>query len=295
VAIENAPLNDMVTVSKKAASVSGSSAGLKEGEKVALEELIYGLMMKSGNDAAVAIAEHIGKGSVDNFIALMNKKVLDMGLYNTHFVTPHGLDAKGHETTARDLAVATAYALKNPLFQKVSSCREIASGESGEFNRGYNNINKFLFRVKDADGVKTGYTGNAGKCLVASIKHPYGRYIAVALNSGDRWRDCESLVNFARENYSHVKISVDSIKVNKLRVQSSKTRSIVPCLKEDIYFPIRKGEENKITTKINIPSKVMSPIRAGEVIGNLSIEINNNLESFYPLVSCDKVEHNLYK
>ncbi|MEG2337893.1 MAG: hypothetical protein RSB66_02320, partial [Clostridium sp.] len=87
----------------------------------------------------------------------------------------------------------------------------------------------------------------------------------------------------------------DSIKVNKLRVQSSKTRSILPCLKEDIYFPIRKGEENKIITKINIPSKVMSPIKEGEVIGNLSIEIDNNLESFYPLISCERVQHNLYK
>ncbi|MEF9951834.1 MAG: D-alanyl-D-alanine carboxypeptidase family protein [Clostridium sp.] len=295
VAIENSPLTDKVTISKKAASVNGSSAGLKEGEVVTLEELVYGLMMKSGNDAAVAIAEHVGGGSVENFIALMNKKVVDIGLFDTHFVTPHGLDASGHETTAKDLAIATAYALKNPVFQRVSSCREIVSGESGEFNRGYNNINKFLFKVKDADGVKTGYTGNAGKCLVASIKHPHGRYIAVTLNSGDRWRDCENLVNYARDNFTHVKIPTSSIKIPSSKVLSSKTRNITPCLKSDIYFPVRKGEENKITITNNISSKLTSPIKKGEVVGNISIEIDGRVESFYPLLSCDDITHKIYK
>lgn len=227
VAIENGNLKEKVKVSKKAASTNGSSAKLKEGEEVALEELVYGLMLKSGNDAAVAIAEHIGKGRVENFIDLMNKKVVEIGLYNTHFVTPHGLDADGHETTAEDLAKATAYAFKNKTFENISKCREIISGKSGIFNKPYNNINKFLFKVPNADGVKTGYTGKAGKCLVASVYNDKGRYIAVTLNSGDRWKDCENLTNYAKDNFTYKEINTKDIKVNPTKVLEGKEKEII--------------------------------------------------------------------
>lgn len=295
VAIENGKLTDQVKVSKKAASVNGSSAGLKEGETVTLEELIYGLMMKSGNDAAVAIAEHVGNGKVDNFIKLMNLKALSIGLYDTHFVTPHGLDATTHQTTAKDLALATAYALKNEVFQKVSACREIASGESGTFNRSYNNINKFLFRVPNADGVKTGYTGNAGKCLVGSVVHPHGRYIAVSLNSGDRWVDCENLVNYAKENYSHIKIQTENIKVPASKVLGGAEKSVVCKLDNEIYFPVLKGEEGLVKTDVQISSIFPSPILKGDHLGNMVISINDKILSSYPIISSKDVKNEIYK
>lgn len=295
VAIENGNLKDEVIVSKKAAAVSGSSAGLKEGEKVSLEELVFGLMMKSGNDAAVAIAEHIGKGKVENFIDLMNKKALSIGLYNTHFITPHGLDAEGHYTTAVDLAKITAYALKNEVFQKVSSCRSIVSGESGEFNRGYNNINKFLFKVPDADGVKTGYTGNAGKCLVASIRHPQGRYIAVTLNSGDRWSDCENLVNYAKENYEHIKVSKDEISIKPLKVLGGEEKTLTAAINEEIYFPVLKNEKESIETKVEIPLVTFSPVSNGDHLGNLLININGKTLSTYPITSTKDILNKIYK
>lgn len=294
VAIESGKLTDQVTVSKKAASVNGSSAKLKEGEKVSLEELIYGLMMKSGNDAAVAIAEHLGQGKVENFIALMNKKALDIGLFDTHFVTPHGLDADTHHTTARDLAKVTAYALKNNTFQKVSACKEIASGESGVFNKPYNNINKFLFRVPNADGVKTGYTGNAGKCLVASIKHEHGRYIAVTLNSGDRWKDCENLVNYAKDNFSHIKVKAEDIDIKSSKVLSGTDKYITGKLESDIYIPVLKGEEGDIKTEVQIPSVISAPISQSEHIGNLIISIKGENVTTYPIISSKTIENKLY-
>ncbi|KMT21374.1 D-alanyl-D-alanine carboxypeptidase family protein [Clostridium cylindrosporum] len=294
VAIENGKLTDQVTVSKKAASINGSSAGLKEGEKVSLEELIYGLMMKSGNDAAIAIAEHIGDGKVENFIKLMNHKALELGLYNTHFVTPHGLDADTHHTTARDLAKATAYALKNKVFQKVSACKEISSGESGAFNKSYNNINKFLFRLPDADGVKTGYTGNAGKCLVASVTHQYGRYIAVTLNSGDRWKDCENLVNYAKENFSHIKIETDSLNILKSRVLGGEEKYLQSTIDKEIYLPVLKGEENNIKTEVQIPSVINSPVYKNDHIGNLLIYVNDKLETTFPFISNKNIENKIY-
>lgn len=142
VAIEKGNLNAVETVSEKAASTSGSSAGLRAGERITLEELLYGLMMRSGNDAAVCIAESIS-GNVQNFVKLMNEKASEIGAYSTSFVTPHGLDADEHYTTAEDLAKITAYAMKNDIFSKIVSTKEISEGASGKFNRSYSNINKF--------------------------------------------------------------------------------------------------------------------------------------------------------
>lgn len=290
VAIENGNLKDKVTISKEAASVRGSTAKFKEGEIVSLEELIYGLMMKSGNDAAVAISEHIGKGEVENFIELMNKKVLEIGLYNTHFVTPHGLDADTHQTTAEDLAKVTAYALKNETFQKVSSCKEISSGESGAFSKSYNNINKFLFKLPDADGVKTGYTGNAGKCLVASVYNKHSRYIAVTLNSGDRWKDCENLVEYAKENYEYKKVEVDETKLNPIKVVNRKDLDIVPKVEKEIYIPILKDKSENMASEVQIGSVITTPIKEGDCVGNLLININGKVVSTFPLTSDKTIE-----
>lgn len=274
VAIEKGNLNDKVTISKKAASVKGSTAKFKEGETVSLEELIYGLMMKSGNDAAIAISEHIGNGKVEDFVDIMNKKALEIGLYNTHFVTPHGLDADAHQTTATDLAKATAYALKNKTFQKVSACKEITSGESGAFSKGYNNINKFLFKVPGSDGVKTGYTGKAGKCLVASVPNPHGRYIAVTLNSGDRWKDCQNLIEFAEENFEHTKIPTENIKLEPLGIVGTKNAFVNPKLENEIYIPTLKDKSENIETNIRLSSVVSAPVLKGDRLGNMVIKID---------------------
>ncbi|WDC83807.1 D-alanyl-D-alanine carboxypeptidase [Caloramator sp. mosi_1] len=295
VALEKGNLNDKVIVSKKASSIGGSSAGLVAGEKISLEELLYGLMLRSGNDAAIAIAEHIG-GSVDNFLKMMNDKAIEIGAFNTSFRTPHGLDADGHYTTAEDLAKITAYAMKNDVFNKIVSTKEISSGISGKFNRSYSNINKFLYRVENADGVKTGYTGGAGKCLVASVKHNYGRFICVVLNSSDRWKDAEELIKYAKENYKFIKLFDKDYEVKSLRVFGGKTKYIVSQTQNDVYVPLKSEEIQYIRTDIFVPSVVFSPIKKGDVLGNLVVYYDGNIIAKYPVVSDRDVDRkNLIK
>ncbi|MBZ4662376.1 MAG: D-alanyl-D-alanine carboxypeptidase [Caloramator sp.] len=284
VALEKGNLNDRVIVSKKAASIGGSNAGLLAGEKISLEELLYGLMLRSGNDAAIAIAEHIG-GNVDNFLKLMNEKAIEIGAFNTSFKTPHGLDADGHYTTAEDLAKITAYAMKNDFFNKIVSTKEISAGISGKFNRSYSNINKFLYRVENADGVKTGYTSGAGKCLVASVKHDYGRYICVVLNSSDRWKDAEELVKYAKENYKFIKLFNKGDEIKSLRVFGGKTRYIISLTENDVFIPIKSDEAQYIRTEAFVPSVIFSPIKKGDVLGNLVVYYDGNIIAKYPVVS----------
>jgi D-alanyl-D-alanine carboxypeptidase (penicillin-binding protein 5/6) len=289
VAIEKANLNDIVVVSKKAVSIRGSTADLKAGESVKLEELLYGLMLRSGNDAAIAIAEHIG-GSVEKFAKLMNDKAVELGAYNTSFVTPHGLDEEDHFTTAKDLAKITAYAMQNEMFARIVSTKSISAGETGSFNRSYSNINKFLYKIDNSDGVKTGYTGNAGKCLVASVKHPYGRYICVVLNSGDRWRDAEKLVKYADSNYSFIKIVGKEEIIKKFKVYGGSQKYITGKLNTDLYLPLRDEEKDKFQIDVYAPSVLFSPIKEDETIGNVVVSIDDKIVAKYPLYSDREVK-----
>ncbi|CCJ34405.1 D-alanyl-D-alanine carboxypeptidase family protein [Caloramator australicus] len=284
VAIERGNIKDVVTVSTKAASVPGSSAGLRAGDKVTLEELLYGLMLKSGNDAAVAIAEHIA-GNVQNFVKLMNDKALEIGALNTSFITPHGLDAEDHFTTANDLAKITAYAMKNDLFAKIVATKEISSGITGPFKYSYNNINKFLFRVDNSDGVKTGYTGNAGKCLVASVRHKFGRYICVVLNSADRWKDAEKLVQYASKNYIFIKAFDRNEIIKNIPLYGGTEKNIFAQTKSDLYLPILPEEKNKIKVELFSPSVLFAPIAKDEIVGNVVVKIDDSIISKSPLIS----------
>lgn len=289
VAMEKGNIYDRVIVSKKAASVGGSSADLAPGEKISLEELLYGLMLQSGNDAAIAIAEHISR-SVDEFVKLMNEKALELGAYNTSFATPHGLDANEHYTTANDLAKITAYAMKNELFKKIVSTKTISSGVTGSFNRSYGNINKFLYRIDNSDGVKTGYTGNAGKCLVASVKHDFGRYICVVLNSQDRWRDAEKLVKYADSNYKYVKIMDKGEQVKRFRVYGGNQKYILGKINNELYLPVLKDIEKDFTMEVYAPSVLFSPINENEIIGNIVVFIGDKIIARYPLYSDREVK-----
>jgi D-alanyl-D-alanine carboxypeptidase (penicillin-binding protein 5/6) len=284
VAIEKGNLSDVVVVSKTASSIGGSTVGLKAGEKITMEELLYGLMLRSGNDSAIAIAEHIG-GSLEKFSKLMNDKALELGAYNTSFVTPHGLDRENHYTTARELAKITAYTMKNEVFAQIVSTKSISSGITGNFNRSYANINKFLYRLDNSDGVKTGFTGNAGKCLVASVKHPYGRYICVVLNSSDRWKDAERLVEYADKNYSFIKIFNKEEAIKRYNIYGGNQKYITGRLKSDLYLPVLANEMDKYKIDIYAPSVLFSPINENEAIGNVVVSIDEKIVAKYPVFS----------
>lgn len=196
VAIEHGKLDEKVSVSKHAYRKEGSSIYLELGEEMTLENMLYGLMLRSGNDAATAIAEHVG-GSEEGFVHLMNEKVKMLGLKHTRFQNPHGLDAKGHYSSANDLAVITAYSLKNPIFKEIVKTQtKKAPNPNHPWDYKWDNKNKMLRFYEGADGVKTGYTKIARRCLVSSASRAGQQLAVVTLNDGDDWNDHQKLLDY---------------------------------------------------------------------------------------------------
>ncbi|NMO96932.1 D-alanyl-D-alanine carboxypeptidase family protein [Paenibacillus lemnae] len=201
VAIEHGKLKDQVKVSKHAFAKEGSSLFLKLGEEMMLEHLLYGLMLRSGNDAASAIAEHVG-GSEEGFVMLMNKKAEELGLEHSHFMNPHGLDHDDHYSTANDMARLTAYALQNPVFREiVKTEKKTAPNPNESWDYKWSNKNKMLRLYDGADGVKTGYTKKAFRCLVSSATRNGQQLAAVTLNDGDDWNDHAHLLDYGFEHF----------------------------------------------------------------------------------------------
>lgn len=239
VAIEHGRLDDQVTVSNRAAGKEGSSIYLKAGEKIQLRNLIYGLMLRSGNDAATAIAEHVG-GSVEGFAFLMNKKAAEIGLSNSQYMNPHGLDEPGHYASANDLAKLTAYALHNPDFRAIVATKvRTAPNPHDPWDYKWVNKNKMLNMYDGADGVKTGYTKKALRCLVSSATRNGQQLVVVTLNDGDDWADHRKLLDFGFENYPLTKVASAGDPVMAGDVPSK--------LSSDFVYPLASGERGQIT------------------------------------------------
>ncbi len=203
IALNYGKLDEKVVISQKSARVSGCEIGYKKDEEVTLRELLYGLMLQSGNDAAVAIAEHIG-GSIEGFSKIMNEYAATLGVNGASFESPHGLDSANHFCSAYDLAMITKEAMKNELFNQIVSTKSLEKSQSN-FTRNYNNINKIIYIIPEATGVKTGYTGNAGRCLVSSFDLGSRKLIIVTLNSSTsekRWQDTRDIFNYCKKKMS---------------------------------------------------------------------------------------------
>lgn len=218
IAIEQDDLNAPVTISKKAVSIRGSKVGYKENEVITLKELIFGLMFKSGNDAAIAIAEHIG-GSIEGFAEIMNHYARSIGILDSHFESPHGLDSSGHYSSAYDLAILTCKGMDYDLFREVVGSKSI-SKEKYNFTRDYNNINKILWKIPGANGVKTGYTGQAGKCLVSSVNKNGKDIIIVVLNCPDRWNVTDKIYQHVQDKVAFENHNVKELVLNSKRVNN---------------------------------------------------------------------------
>jgi len=281
VAIKCGDLNKKIIVSKKAATVRGSEIGLKEGEEITLRELLYGLLLRSGNDAAIAIAEGIS-GNVDEFLKLMNEYALEAGLLNSNFESPHGLDSSNHYSTAYDLALVTAKAKEIQFFNDIVGSKDI-DAKQYNFNRSYHNINKILYLLPNSTGVKTGFTGKAGKCLVTSVKIQNRDVIIITLNCTPRWKETEKINNYIEKNYKFKKlISKDDI-LGDIRVKNG-TSNAELVSKKDIIIPVKNGQ--KIEVKIKKPKyQVYAPLNKGENIGRADVYVNNKLVLTEALIS----------
>lgn len=207
VAIEHGRLQDQVKVGRAAYAKEGSSLFLRMSEQMTLENMLYGLMLRSGNDAASAIAEHVG-GTEEGFVHLMNEKAVQLGLSHTHFANPHGLDAERHYSSANDLARLTTYALHNPTFARIVKTElKKAPNPNDSWDYSWRNKNKMLRLYEGADGVKTGFTKKAFRCLVSSATRDGRQLVAVTLNDGDDWNDHARMLDYGFKYYPLIPIT----------------------------------------------------------------------------------------
>lgn len=270
-AIENADLTEIVTVDKRAVGVEGSSMYLDYGEKITVENLIYGLMLSSGNDAAVALALHIS-GSVEKFAALMNDTAKKIGVSNTSFKNPNGLDEEGHYTTAYDLAMITRYAMHNEKFcEIVSSKQKKMPWGNRTYGRTLRNHNKLLFLLDCCDGVKTGFTKRSGRCLVSSANKDNLRVIAVTLYAPDDWNDHKNMIFHAIENYRAERIVKKGEYAMTAQVSGSDKEYVKCVFADDVFVTAKKNENVNIRFDYGENISLAAPIKINQSICKINI------------------------
>ena len=248
-AIENFDINEVTAVKKECVGIEGSSVYLREGEKLTLLELLYGLMLRSGNDCAETIASNFCKRN--EFIKLMNETAKSTGATDSNFTNPHGLPDDNHYSTALDLAKITAHAMKNETFKKVVSTKRVQISNDGfEYKRVLINKNKLLFSDPRCVGVKTGYTKRAGRCLVSAFSSGGMTVVSVVLNSPDMWNRSEEVVNSAFSTYKSTTI-IDADKINDSVFTSDSGKKFMLNVKDSFSYPLAAGELDDVNVKID--------------------------------------------
>ena len=281
VAVENASLEDTVTVPAECVGVEGSSMYLKAGEELSLRELLYGLMLESGNDAAVAVAVHVA-GSVEKFVELMNDRAASLGLENTHFVNPHGLNAEGHYSSARDLAKIMAEGMKNPLFAEIATTKSISFGA-----RSYSNHNKLMWSYEGMEAGKTGFTKKAGRTLVTCAERDGLRLICVTLNDGDDWRDHTALYDMGFELWEARVVADAGDIVGRVPVISG--AAPFAGVRPERTVTLALPRDTKTETSILLPPFVYADVRAGERAGLMLVTCDGKIVERVALVYSESV------
>lgn len=287
--IEDCDLNAVFQIPKSACGIEGSSLYLKEGEKIKISDLLHGLMLRSGNDCAVALALYHSK-SIENFACVMNERAKKIGAINSNFTNPHGLHDDEHYTTARDLCEISCYAMQNPIFKKIVSTQKIVIADSGAgYDRLLVNKNKFLYNFDGANGVKTGYTKVAGRCLVAGAERNGMQLVSVVLNCGPMYERSAEILTKSFSQYSYEKIyDCEEIMLST----EVKNKKVCVETQKDFYYPIKKDEKHEIKIKYNLPKNVKLPIKKGEVVGEMQIYLKNQLLFSQKIVSIENKEKN---
>lgn len=284
VVVENCNLDDIVTVTAKAAGTGGSRLGLHTDDEIKVLDLLYGLMLKSGNDAAVALAIHTS-GSVEEFAKLMNQKAEELGLKDTNFVTPHGLDNSEHYTTAYELAKITDYALKNETIAKIVKTKTATIYINGNSMQ-INNTNELLGNVEGVYGVKTGFTNNAGRCLVTSVKRGDMDVIIVVLGADtrkDRAKDTMKLIEYAYKRFYIFNVEEAIKQEFELWKQINQNRIYVNKAANSLELKLDEVKIKKVATdmnpaiEINVVSYIEAPIDINTRIGTVTVKIGDEI------------------
>lgn len=276
VAIENNGLDETVTISKKAAGTGGSTVGLKAGSEVSLKSLMYGMLLKSGNDCAVAIAEHVG-GNLEKFVDMMNKKAYEIGAKDTHCTNPHGLDTEDNYSTAYDLALITCYAKTNETLSKILGI-ESTTMTFGKAQKYLANTNRLLFTYEYCDGGKTGFTNGANRCLVATAKKEDLKVVAVvlgAVTTDIRFSEAKELLKYGIENYKMTDVSNSINWYIDIPVYKGNIYSYVKKFNFNQMIPLKEGELEQIYISQSIVPSLHAPVSRGTYLGKLELYIEN--------------------
>lgn len=307
VALEKSSPGEMVKVSKRAAEVGGTRVGLQPGEQIKMEDLLYIMMLNSANDAAVAIAEHVG-GSVEGFAKLMNARARQIGARNTHFVNPHGMPDENHYTTARDLALIAREAMQNAEFRRIVQTvsykverkknmdpdvlQRVEELERvyGPVQEDFFNQNRLLWHnyygYKGANGVKTGYTSEAGQCLVASAERQGRELIAVVLKSqgANLWTDAAMLLDYGFNQFARLELIRPGEIIADAGVRYGTERAVLETAGY-MYYNFPAGEEPRVERRVELKREAVAPLEAGERLGDLVLEANGKVLGRVPLVT----------
>ncbi len=294
VAIENCDVSTVVTISPDAVGVEGSSIYLFEGEQLTLEDLLYALLLASANDAAAAIAIEVG-GSIEGFAEMMNEKAREMGLSNTHFTNPHGLDDPEHYTTAAELAKIASVAMKNEVFRTIVSTRKRTIPQNdGEGVRLLVNHNKLLNSYEGCIGVKTGFTKQSGRCLVSAAERDEIELIAVTLSAPDDWNDHKTMLDYGFSLYE-----------SRTLCGEGEFRYTMPVISGNMDYVILKNENvvaltlpktaPEIKCTAELPSFIYAPVNQGEQVGSLIYTVDGKIVAEVPLVASYSVDRIVYK
>lgn len=286
-AIENLPLDQHIKINSKAQGIEGSSIYLRANESVKVIDLIYGLMLRSGNDAAEALAYEIS-GSIEDFAALMNKRALEIGAKNTNFMNPHGLHHDNHYTTAYDLGLISREALKNPVFKEVVKTKFYTADRDGY--KHFANKNKILDICEGGDGVKTGYTMRAGRCLVASATRGDMQLLSVTLNNYDWFNTNERLLNAAFNTFKPYSLFHEKQIITKVRVLEGKKKEVSLTPYKGSTIPLSEGEEEKLLTVLDIPKSLKAPIVKGQRVGKMTTYLDGKIINKTYLIANESID-----
>ena len=293
-AIESGMLDSTVTIPKEAVGIEGSSVYLKEGERLTLYQLVQALLLESANDAATAIAIYVG-GSYDNFIEMMNVKARQLGLENTNFTNPHGLDDKDHYTTAYDLTHLALYAMENPQFEEIASTKSAVIPLGNDGSRVLVNHNKLLKMYDGTIGVKTGFTKRCGRCLVSCAERDGVRLICATLNAPNDWNDHKNLLDFGFSQYESIVLAEAGDYTLSLDCICGEKGTVLCSNYDGLKVTLKKGCKDKIRAVTEYDRLLSAPIKQGDKVGRIVFYCGDKIIGECELYAIENIKGTRYK
>ena len=287
-ALESGRMDEIVTVGSNADGAEGSTLWLNAGENIPLRELLYGMIMVSGNDAAIAIAEHLD-GTVYQFAEHMNKRVAELGAKNTHFTNPHGLPDDNHYTTAHDLAILAAHGYKLAEFENIVTAKEVSYDWIHDFPKILRSENQMLWLYRGGNGIKTGYTDKAGRCLISAAKRDGIQIISVVLDSEYMWNDSILLLDYGFNNVKFEKLVKADEVVKNIPVMSGRKKSVQVKTTGEIVMPIF-GNDEPYQVVYDLPKVLNAPVTNGQKVGQVRVMYGEKEAASVDIIATADVE-----